>query len=47
MFDAQYFSVVVLVLVIALVVSMFRVLREYERGLSGYTYLECDDAALD
>jgi arginine decarboxylase len=22
-------------------------LREYERGLSGYTYLECDDAALD
>mgnify|MGYP001817252653 FL=1 len=33
MFDAQYFSVVVLVLVIALVVSMFRVLREYERGV--------------
>ncbi|MEE4144629.1 MAG: slipin family protein [Halieaceae bacterium] len=33
MFDAQYFGVVVLVLVIALIASMFRVLREYERGV--------------
>ncbi len=33
MFDADYFGVVVLVLLIALVASMFRVLREYERGV--------------
>ena len=33
MFDAQYFSGVVLVLLIALAASMFRVLREYERGV--------------
>ncbi len=33
MFDAQYFGVVVLLLVIALLASMFRVLREYERGV--------------
>jgi regulator of protease activity HflC (stomatin/prohibitin superfamily) len=33
MFDAQYFGVVVLVLAIALLASMFRVLREYERGV--------------
>ena len=33
MFDAQYFGGVILFLVIALAVSMFRVLREYERGV--------------
>ena len=33
MFDAQYFGVVVLFLAIALLASMFRVLREYERGV--------------
>ena len=33
MFDAQYFGGVILFLVIALAVAMFRVLREYERGV--------------
>ena len=33
MFDAQYCGGVILFLVIALAVSMFRVLREYERGV--------------
>jgi regulator of protease activity HflC (stomatin/prohibitin superfamily) len=33
MFDAQYFGGVILFLLIALAVSMFRVLREYERGV--------------
>ena len=33
MFDAQYFGVVVLFLAIALLASMFRVLREYEPGV--------------
>ena len=33
MFEAQYFGGVILFLVIALAVSMFRVLREYERGV--------------
>ena len=33
MFDLQYFGGVILFLVIALVVSTFRVLREYERGV--------------
>ena len=33
MFDAGYFGVVVLVLLIVLAASMFRVLREYERGV--------------
>lgn len=33
MFDAQYFGGVILVLAIALAASMFRVLREYERGV--------------
>jgi len=33
MFDAGYFGVVVLVLLIILAASMFRVLREYERGV--------------
>jgi regulator of protease activity HflC (stomatin/prohibitin superfamily) len=33
MFGAQYFSAVVLVIAIALATSMFRVLREYERGV--------------
>lgn len=33
MFDAGYFGVVVLILAIALATSMFRVLREYERGV--------------
>ena len=33
MFDVQYFGGVILFLVIALAISMFRVLREYERGV--------------
>ena len=33
MFDIQYFGGVILFLVIALAISMFRVLREYERGV--------------
>ena len=33
MFDVQYFGMVILFLAIALVLSMFRVLREYERGV--------------
>ena len=33
MFDLQYFGGVILFLVIALAVSMFRVLREYDRGV--------------
>ena len=33
MFDAQYFGGVILFLLIALAVSMFKVLREYERGV--------------
>jgi regulator of protease activity HflC (stomatin/prohibitin superfamily) len=33
MFDAQYFGGVILFLLIALAFSMFRVLREYERGV--------------
>jgi regulator of protease activity HflC (stomatin/prohibitin superfamily) len=33
MFDFQYFGGVILFLVIALAISMFRVLREYERGV--------------
>jgi len=33
MFDVQYFGGVILFLVIALAVSMFRVLREYDRGV--------------
>ena len=33
MFDVQYFGGVILLLVIALAFSMFRVLREYERGV--------------
>jgi regulator of protease activity HflC (stomatin/prohibitin superfamily) len=33
MFDAQYFGVVILFLAVALALSMFRVLREYERGV--------------
>lgn len=33
MFDMQYFGGVILFLVIALLFSMFRVLREYERGV--------------
>ncbi len=33
MFDAQYFGMVILFLAIALALSMFRVLREYERGV--------------
>jgi len=33
MFDMQYFGGVILFLVIALAISMFRVLREYDRGV--------------
>ena len=33
MFDLEYFGAVILFLLIALAVSMFRVLREYERGV--------------
>ena len=33
MFDIQYFGGVILFLVIALAISMFRVLREYELSL--------------
>ncbi len=33
MFDMEYFGGVILFLVIALAISMFRVLREYERGV--------------
>jgi regulator of protease activity HflC (stomatin/prohibitin superfamily) len=33
MFDMQFFGGVILFLVIALIVTMFRVLREYERGV--------------
>ncbi|MCB1707181.1 MAG: slipin family protein [Halioglobus sp.] len=33
MFDAQYFGGVVVIIAIALATSMFRVLREYERGV--------------
>ena len=33
MFDMQYFGGVILFLIIALAFSMFRVLREYERGV--------------
>lgn len=33
MFDVQYFGVVILFLVIVLAMSMFRVLREYDRGV--------------
>jgi regulator of protease activity HflC (stomatin/prohibitin superfamily) len=33
MFDIEYFGGVILFLVIALAISMFRVLREYERGV--------------
>ena len=33
MFDMEYFGAVILFLVIALAISMFRVLREYERGV--------------
>jgi len=33
MFDVQYFGMVILFLAIALALSMFRVLREYERGV--------------
>jgi len=33
MFDAQYFGMVILFLAIALALTMFRVLREYERGV--------------
>ena len=33
MFDIQYFGGVILFLVIGLAISMFRVLREYERGV--------------
>ena len=33
MFDVQYFGMVILFLAVALALSMFRVLREYERGV--------------
>ena len=33
MFDMQYFGGVILFLIVALAFSMFRVLREYERGV--------------
>ena len=33
MYDLQYFSLVILVLAVGLLISMFRVLREYERGV--------------
>ena len=33
MFDGEYFAVVVLVMAIAVAASLFRVLREYERGV--------------
>lgn len=33
MFDLEYFGAVILFLVIGLLISMFRVLREYERGV--------------
>lgn len=33
MFDFEYFSIVIVIMAIGLLVSMFRVLREYERGV--------------